>query len=44
MKKYILKKQFPDVHAGTVKWPMSVIRLQGENTEYDPEYLSGQRF
>ena len=26
-------KQFPDVHAGIVKWPMSVIRLQGEITE-----------
>ena len=26
-------KKFPDVHAGTVKWPMSVIRLQGHNTE-----------
>ena len=26
-------KQFPDVHAGIVKWPMSVIRLQGNNTE-----------
>ena len=26
-------KQFPDVHAGTVKWPMSVIRLQGNNAE-----------
>lgn len=31
-------KQFPDVHvpdvhAGTVKWPMSVIRLQGNNIE-----------
>ena len=25
-------KQFPDVHAGIVKWPMSVIRLQGEIT------------
>lgn len=22
-------KDYPDVHAGTVKWPMSVIRLQG---------------
>ena len=26
-------KQFPDVHAGIVQWPMSVIRLQGNNTE-----------
>lgn len=26
-------KEFPDVHAGTVKWPMSVIRLQGNNIE-----------
>lgn len=26
-------KEFPDIHAGTVKWPMSVIRLQGNNTE-----------
>ena len=26
-------KQFPDIHAGIVKWPMSVIRLQGEITE-----------
>lgn len=24
---------YPDVHAGTVKWPMSVIRLQGKNTD-----------
>ena len=26
-------KQFPDVHAGIVKWPMSVIRLTGEDTD-----------
>lgn len=26
-------KNFPDVHAGTVKWPMSIIRLQGNNIE-----------
>lgn len=26
-------KEFPDIHAGTVKWPMSVIRLQGNNIE-----------
>lgn len=24
---------YPDVHAGIVKWPMSVIRLQGKSTE-----------
>lgn len=24
---------YPDVHAGTVKWPMSVIRLQGKNID-----------
>lgn len=24
---------YPDVHAGIVKWPMSVIRLQGRTTE-----------
>ena len=26
-------KGYPDVHAGIVKWPMSVIRLQGRTTE-----------
>lgn len=26
-------KDYPDVHAGTVKWPMSVIRLQGERMD-----------
>ena len=26
-------KDFPDVEAGIVKWPMSVIRLSGENTD-----------
>ncbi len=26
-------KDFPDVEAGIVKWPMSVIRLRGENTD-----------
>ena len=25
-------KDYPEVHAGTVKWPMSVIRLQGRDT------------
>lgn len=25
-------KDYPEVHAGTIKWPMSVIRLQGKNT------------
>lgn len=25
-------KEYPNVHAGIVKWPMSVIRLQSENT------------
>lgn len=24
-------KNYPEVHAGTIKWPMSVIRLQGKN-------------
>lgn len=24
-------KGYPEIHAGTVKWPMSVIRLQGKN-------------
>lgn len=24
-------KDYPEIHAGTIKWPMSVIRLQGEN-------------
>lgn len=24
---------FPEVHAGTIKWPMSVIRLQGRNPD-----------
>ena len=26
-------RDYPDVHAGTVKWPMSVIRLQGKNID-----------
>lgn len=26
-------KDFPEVHAGTIKWPMSVIRLQGRNPD-----------
>lgn len=26
-------KGFPDVHTGTIKWPMSVIRLQGSDPE-----------
>lgn len=25
--------EYPDIHAGTIKWPMSVIRLQGKNAE-----------
>jgi len=33
MRRKFSLKQFPDVHAGIVKWPMSVIRLQGEITE-----------
>ena len=24
-------KDYPEIHAGTIKWPMSVIRLQGKN-------------
>lgn len=24
-------KDYPEIHAGTIKWPMSVIRLQGRN-------------
>lgn len=26
-------KDFPDVHAGRIKWPLSTIRLQGKNTD-----------
>ena len=26
-------KDFPEVHAGTIKWPMSTIRLQGKDRE-----------
>ncbi|MCM1495321.1 MAG: UDP-glucose--hexose-1-phosphate uridylyltransferase [Bacteroides sp.] len=28
-----LLKDFPEVHVGIIKWPMSVIRLQGRNAE-----------